>query len=127
MKVTMEQGIEIQQLLNKIKNEEVSLKTAYKFNKIINSIEKELSFYYNKLNEIIEKYSEKDDNGKPLLSEDKTSIQIEKDKLNECQLEMKELSEVDFNIEDIYFSLDELEKIKLTILETRVLMPFLKE
>lgn len=127
MKVTMEQGIEIQQLLNKIKNEEVSLKTAYKFNKIINSIEKELSFYYNKLNEIIEKYSEKDDNGKPLLSEDKTSIQIEKDKLNECQLEMKELSEVDFNIEDIYFSLDELEKIKLTILETRILMPFLKE
>ena len=127
MTLTMNQGLDIQGLMLRLKNEKIPLKTAYKFNKLLNILEKELSFYQEKINEIISNYSQKDEDGNPILSEDKTSVQIVKDKIEECQKKMEELSNIEFEINDISFSLDELENIDLTVLEVRSLMPLIKE
>lgn len=127
MDLTMAQGLELQELLNRIKNEKISIKTAYKFNKIIDILEKELNFYNKQLSKIIDKYALKDEKGQPVLSKDKTSVQIKEDKIEDCQREMNELSTITFNVNDISFTLEELENINLTILETRVLMPLIEE
>lgn len=127
MTLTMNQGLDIQGLMLRLKNEKIPLKTAYKFNKLLNILEKELSFYQEKINEIISNYSQKDEDGNPILSEDKTSVQIVKDKIEECQKKMEELSNIEFEINDISFTLDELENIDLTVLEVRSLMPLIKE
>lgn len=127
MTLTMNQGLDIQGLMLRLKNEKIPLKTAYKFNKLLNVLEKELSFYQEKINEIISEYSQKDEDGNPVLSEDKTSVQIVKDKIEECQKKMEELSNIEFEINDISFTLDELENIDLTVLEVRSLMPLIKE
>lgn len=127
MTLTMNQGLDIQGLMLRLKNEKIPLKTAYKFNKLLNVLEKELSFYQEKINEIISNYSQKDEDGNPILSEDKTSVQIVKDKIEECQKKMEELSNIEFEINDISFTLDELENIDLTVLEVRSLMPLIKE
>lgn len=127
MTLTMNQGLDIQGLMLRLKNEKIPLKTAYKFNKLLNALEKELSFYQEKINEIISEYSQKDEDGNPILSEDKTSVQIVKDKIEECQKKMEELSNIEFEINDISFTLDELENIDLTVLEVRSLMPLIKE
>jgi len=127
MTLTMNQGLDIQGLMLRLKNEKIPLKTAYKFNKLLNVLEKELSFYQEKINEIISEYSQKDEDGNPILSEDKTSVQIVKDKIEECQKKMEELSNIEFEINDISFTLDELENIDLTVLEVRSLMPLIKE
>lgn len=127
MTLTMNQGLDIQGLMLRLKNEKIPLKTAYKFNKLLNVLEKELSFYQEKINEIISEYSQKDEDGNPVLSEDKTSVQIVKDKIEECQKKMEELSNIEFEINDISFALDELENIDLTVLEVRSLMPLIKE
>lgn len=127
MTLTMNQGLDIQGLMLRLKNEKIPLKTAYKFNKLLNVLEKELSFYQEKINEIISEYSQKDEDGNPILSEDKTSVQIIKDKIEECQKKMEELSNIEFEINDISFALDELENIDLTVLEVRSLMPLIKE
>lgn len=127
MTLTMAQGIELQNLLGRLRNEKISIKTAYKFNKVVDILEKELNFYNKQLSKIIDKYALKDENGQPVLSEDKTSIQIKEDKIEDCQREMNELSTITFNINDISFTLEELGNINLTILETRILMPLIKE
>lgn len=127
MTLTMAQGIELQNLLGRLRNEKISIKTAYKFNKVVDILEKELNFYNKQLSKIIDKYALKDENGQPVLSEDKTSIQIKEDKIEDCQREMNELSTITFDINDISFTLEELGNINLTILETRILMPLIKE
>ena len=54
MTLNMNQGIELQGLIARLRNEKVSIKTAYKFNKLITILEKELSFYNEELAKIID-------------------------------------------------------------------------
>ena len=70
MTLNMNQGIELQGLIARLRNEKVSIKTAYKFNKLITILEKELSFYNEELAKIIDQYAQKDKDGniqKPLI------------------------------------------------------------
>ena len=127
MTLNMNQGIELQGLIARLRNEKVSIKTAYKFNKLITILEKELSFYNEELAKIIDQYSQKDKDGNPILSDDKTSIQIIKDKIDECQQKMEDLSSIEFEVKGVSFKIDELKDINLTILEMRSLMPLIEE
>lgn len=127
MKLNMNQGIELQGLLLRLKDEKIPIRTAYKFNKLIPILEEELKFYNTEFAKIINQYAQKDENGNPILSEDKTSIQIVRDKTEECQEKINELSNIEFEIDKIFFTIEELDNIKLTILEMRILMPFIKE
>lgn len=127
MTLNMNQGIELQGLISRLRNEKVSIKTAYKFNKLITILEKELSFYNEELAKIIDQYAQKDKDDNPILSDDKTSIQIIKDKIDECQQKMEDLSSIEFEVKGISFKIDELKDINLTILEMRSLMPLIEE
>ena len=120
MTLNMNQGIELQGLIARLRNEKVSIKTAYKFNKLITILEKELSFYNEELAKIIDQYAQKDKDGNPILSDDKTSIQIIKDKIDECQQKMEDLSSIEFEVKGVSFKIDELKErigIKKTIRE----------
>lgn len=127
MKLNMNQGIELQGLLLRLKDEKIPIRTAYKFNKLIPILEEELKFYNTEFAKIINQYAQKDKNGNPILSEDKTSIQIIKDKIDECQQKMEELSSIEFEVKGVSFKIDELKNINLTILEMRSLMPLIEE
>lgn len=127
MKLNMNQGIELQGLLLRLKDEKIPIRTAYKFNKLIPILEEELKFYNTEFAKIINQYAQKDENGNPILSEDKTSIQIIKDKIDECQQKMEELSSIEFEVKGVSFKIDELKNINLTILEMRSLMPLIEE
>lgn len=127
MKLNMNQGIELQGLLLRLKDEKIPIRTAYKFNKLIPILEEELKFYNTEFAKIINQYAQKDENGNPILSEDKTSIQIIKNKIDECQQKMEELSSIEFEVKGVSFKIDELKNINLTILEMRSLMPLIEE
>lgn len=127
MKLNMNQGIELQGLLLRLKDEKIPIRTAYKFNKLIPILEEELKFYNTEFAKIINQYAQKDKNGNPILSEDKTSIQIIKDKIDECQQKIEELSSIEFEVKGVSFKIDELKNINLTILEMRSLMPLIEE
>lgn len=127
MTLNMNQGIELQGLITRLRNEKVPIKIAYKFNKLITILEKELSFYNEELAKIIDQYAQKDKDGNLILSDDKTSIQIIKDKIDECQQKMEELSSIEFEVKGVSFKIDELKDINLTILEMRSLMPLIEE
>ena len=127
MKLKMSQISEFQRFYESIKNIKLSLKTAYKLNKLITQISNESSFYQQKFTEIINDFGKRNENGELIYSSDKTSIEIADDRRLECQQKIEELQNLEVDIEGVEFTTEELEGINLTISEIGCLMPFIKE
>ena len=127
MKLKMQQIIEFQKFYNNVKNIKLPLKTAYKLNKLITQINTESSFYQQKFSEIINEFGKRDENGKLVYSSDKTSIEIEDARRDECLQKIEELQNLEIDISGIDFTIEELEGLNLTISEVECLMPFIKE
>ena len=125
MKLMFSQLLPIQQIYPI--TDKLPFKTAYKFAKLGEVIESELKFFQEKMQEIITTYSEKDENGHPVLTEDGASIKIQESKVAECQQEINELNNVEADIHDIYFTIEELESLSLTTQQVYALMPLIKE
>ena len=127
MVVKMYQILDFENLYNKLKDIKMSVKTAYKFSKLIREIDNEKIFYKTKLQSIIDTYGEKDNEGNFVLTQDKTGVQIKKAELGNCQKEIIELSNLEIEIKGIEISIEEIENFDLTLLDMNILMPFIKE
>ena len=123
----MQQIIEFQKFYNNVKNIKLPLKTAYKLNKLFIQANEELSFYQQKFAEIINNFGKRDENGELVYSSDKTSIEIEETRRDECFQKIEELQNLEVDINGIDFTIEELEGFNLTISEVECLMPFIKE
>lgn len=97
-----------------LKSQKTSVKTAYKISKILNTIEKEFTFYQTKFTEIINEYSEKDENGQPILINDGQGVKIEPARLMEAQTKLTELEDLEVEIES-NLTIDELEGLEISI------------
>lgn len=99
---------------------------AYKISKISKYVEEELLFYQQELQKIIEEYGDKNEDGTFKLSEDKTSIKIIPEKLQECIQKMHTLENLNIQEPDIKFKLEDLSELNLTPDETMGLFPFIE-
>ena len=103
------------------------LKTVYKVTKLFEAGEKEYNFYIIRLREIIDKYSQKNEDGTPKMTEDGGNVLILPEKIEDCHKELSELENLEIDFPNIQFSVDELENFgDLSVLEMRALMPFLE-
>lgn len=103
----------------------IPLKGAYKLNKIKKAIEKEGEFYLEKLQEIVDTYAKKDENGNFIFSEDGTQIQIQEDKIEECNQAMSDLENLEVEIDNYNLTIEDLgENLTCTPDELDALMPF---
>lgn len=127
MKLKMQQIIEFQKFYNNVKSTKLPLKTAYKLNKLFIQVNEELSFYQQKFAEIVNNFGKRDENGELVYSSDKTSIEIEEARRDECLQKIEELQNLEVDISGIDFTIEELEGFNLTISEVECLMPFIKE
>lgn len=127
MMVKMYQILEFENFYNKIKDVKMSIKTAYKFSKLMREIDNERTFYQTKLQFIIDTYGERDNEGNFVLTQDKNGVQIKKTELEKCQKELTELSNLDIEINGVEISIEELENFELTLQDLNILMPFIKE
>ena len=118
--------LEFSKVYNSIKDEKMSIKTAYKLNKLIKKIEEENNFYNIKFHEIIEQYAEKNDQGEYQYI-DENSIKIKEGKEQECYKKVSELQNLEIETPNITFSIEELGDINLTIDTVNMLMPFIEE
>lgn len=119
--------IELSNLYNSIKDNKMPLKTAYKFTTLMRKAEIELKFYQSEFTKIVEEYGQKDETGQYIFSEDGQSITILPGKEGECNERLLELRNLDVEVGDISFTIDELENFNLTIAELNCLMPLIKE
>lgn len=116
----------LQQLLSKIKTMNFSIQTQYKFLKIAKAVKSELEICEEQKESLIQSYAEFDDKGQLIVSE-QGGIKIKEECLQECAKKINEINSLQITFPDIYFSLDELEPLGLTLGELELLEPFIKD
>lgn len=102
-----------------------SIQTQYKFLKLKKIVQEELQLYYNQLAGL-RQFVEVDEQGQPVVSED-GGIRIKEEDIENCTKLINEINQMEIQLPDIYFSLDELENLGLTLAELDKLSPFIKE
>lgn len=112
MKIKNEVLVNSVQVLRKLNNAELPVRVSYKLAKNIKSIEKELNIYEEEKQKFINKYCEKDDEGKNKINEDGTIKILDTEKWNKDIKELLDI-EAEINIEKI--NIDELGKSDLKI------------
>ena len=95
MVMKMTQILEFKSFYNKVKDTQLPIKTAYKFSKLIGKLDEEIKFFQTQFQHIVEKYGEKDENGKFKLTEDEQGVVIKQENLLACQKEIEELHNLD--------------------------------
>lgn len=109
------------------KDKKIPIKTAYKLAKLASAIEKEISFYQEKLRSIILEYAELDENNLPIQTEDGQGVRIQKGNENKCATAINELMEIEVTLPDIAFTIEEFDNLDLTLVELSYILPFIQE
>lgn len=118
--------LELPKLYESIKDTKLPLKTTYKFAKLIQRAEGELAWYQSELQKIIQDYGVQE-NGQYKLTSDGQSIMIIPGKEAECSAKIAELRNIDVIIDNIKFSIEELDGIDFSISELTCLMSLIED
>lgn len=127
MKLIIKDLVLFYNLYDQIKDRVPSIKTAYKMNKIYQRAAQEQAFVQEQQEKIAEKYAQRDSNGNIVLTDDKTDIMVEPSKMDECKKALRELIEIEVELPDYNFTLDELEPLNLSMNDLQPLMNFICE
>ena len=115
-------------LQSQIMNKKLPIRTAYKFTKFFNALNKENAYYNETLQGIIKEYGQVDENGQYILTEDKQNIKIQEGRESECIEKIKELNTTDIQLEYVpTFTLDELDSLEIETKYIFLLMPYITE
>jgi len=102
-------------------------KTVRKFSKLFSRLEEEVAFYQENFKKLVDEYSEKDEEGNPVLLDNGQGVKIKEGLITECNMKVDELNNLDVEITDIKFNEEEFENLNLTIGEASFLIPFIEE
>ena len=127
MQIKMAKVLNLNPIYQKIKAQVLPIKTAYKFSKLFNVLEREAHLYSEELNKLIMEYAERDETGAPKMIDNGTGVQLQKEYIDLVQEKCNELWNLDVDVPDINFTLEELDKLELSIEEFDLLFPFVTE
>ena len=122
----MYEVLDLQVLYNTIATIKLPLKTTYKFTRLMKRAEEEIAFYQEKFREIVEEYGVKE-NGEYKFTPDGQSIMIIEGKETECNAKLLELRNLEVQIDNIKFTIEELEGIDVSIQELSCLMTLIED
>lgn len=112
MKISNEKLANSIEVLNKITTIELPIKLSYAFSKNITKINRELEVYNKERQKLIEKYGEKDEEGKLKVKENGNINILDVDNFNK---DIKEILEIETDIDIHVIDLDSVnEDIKIT-------------
>ena len=100
--------------LNKLLTCELNIKTQFNLDKNVKEIDKILESYNASRKKLIEKYCDKDEEGKPSIINNQYTF---KENLDEFNKEFNELNSIENDVKIIKFSIDELEGVKVNSTE----------
>lgn len=126
MKLKLQRVIQIKRVFSPLIRVKLPSKLAYKIFKFIQAVELEEKFFSEKIREIANEYGQRDTEGK-FLTDEQEQLVIQADKRESFDKAMSELNEVEVEIPDISFTVDELSPIPLSILDMELLKDFIKE
>lgn len=127
MKITMAALLSLKPLQEKLKTQIFPVKTTYKFSKLFKRVNEEAEFYTEEVNKIIDQYAVKGEDGKPRQNESGNGILLKPEMIEVAQRKFSDLINLEIDFDDIQFTLDELNDIKLSVEEFGYLLPFINE
>ena len=113
MKLTNKKILKDAMTIGAISNKELPIKVSYAIAKNISKLEKELQIYNQEREKLIEKYSVKDDDNKTIIDEN-NQIKIQDEYLYAWNKDIKELQEIEVEIDMHKFKLEELNGYNIT-------------
>lgn len=126
MKLSNERILNDSTKLGQISQKELPIKASYAIAKNIAKLETELKIYNSERTKLIEKYSQKDEDGKTIIGED-NQIQLEKEHLLNWNKDIKELLAIENDIDVHKFSINELEGFSMTPAELMLIDYMIEE
>lgn len=111
--------------IEELKTRRFNINTQYKMLKIEKAILQEQAIFQEQIETNCKDFFEKDVNGNPLIN-GSGGYKIQKDKIEDCCNLINRLTALKIQLPDIYFSLDELEELDLTLEELQALENFVK-
>ena len=122
----MHEALSLQNFYTTVQDKKMSIKTAYKLSRLAKRVEEEVQFYQKEFARIVDEYALKE-NGQLVYSEDMTSIKIIPGKEDECSNKIIELKELEVDLSQFEFTLDEFDSLELTLAEMYSILPLIKD
>jgi hypothetical protein len=127
MKLKMYQVIDFPSFFEKVKSQKLPFKTTYRLTLLANEVQKHNEFYQENFRNLLLEYSQKDENGNPVPTEDGQGVLLVEETTNEAYAKLAELRDLDVELPDVKFSPDDFGDIELSLMEMTVIMPFIEE
>ena len=121
----IKQLVQITQVLEKFVNEKLSIKFSYKIMKFLKATEADMTFYKEKLTKIIEEYGERAEDGSIKMIDN--NFKIKENEIENFNKAYFELEEIEIELPNIKFNLNELEEIKISPAELYILDNLIEE
>jgi hypothetical protein len=106
-KITIDTAIDLEANEEAFSSQTMPLKGAYKLNKIFHEIADLTDASKQQFNNLITEYSEKDEEGNPVVLED-GSIKIQPDKIDECNEKISNLMNEEIEIDNYDLDIEQL-------------------
>lgn len=126
MKLTNKKILNNAMTIGTISNKELPIKVSYALVKNISKLEKELEIYNKEREKLIEKYSVKDTDDKTVIDEN-NQIKIQDKYLEDWNKDIKELQEIEVEIDIHKFKLEELNGYNMTAAELMAIEYMIEE
>ena len=127
MKITLQKILNYPQFYPLVSNAKLPIKTAYKLSRLNDAISKEIAFYQTQFREIVEEYCIKDEEGNYVPTNDGQGFRITAGKESECNTRLSELHQLEVELPDITFTIDEFDGVELRVQDLTGIMPFITE
>jgi hypothetical protein len=126
MKLKMYEITEFATFFTKVKTQPLPFKTSYRLTLLSQEIDKHVSFYQENFRNILQEYGKKDENGNLVPSEDGQGIKLIEETMQEAYNKLTELRELEVELPDVKFAIEDFEKVELSPSEMLVIMPFIE-
>ena len=126
MTLKMHQIVDLPLFFEKVKSQKLPFKTSYRLAMFIQEVQKHIDFYQENFRNLLIEYSKKDENGNPMPTEDGQGVLLVEETMNEAYTKLAELRELDVELPDTKFSVDDFGDIELSPEEMFVIMPFIE-
>lgn len=126
MKLKMYEITEFSAFFTKVKTQPLPFKTSYRLTLLSQEVDKHVSFYQENFRNILQEYGKKDENGNLVPTEDGQGIKLIEETMQEAYDKLTELRELEVELPDTKFSIEDFEKVELSPSEMLVIMPFIE-
>ena len=116
----------IREVILQIGDKKGPIKTQYKLVKLKKIADEEQQIYQDLVDKNCLQFLEKDENGE-LIPHPNGGYKIQEDKIRDCNKIIEEILDTEIEINDITFTLDELEGLELSLNQIDALMPVIEE